>query len=134
MKRMLVACLMFLMLAFFAADRSCLAADYPEETKKLAGYINEYLSPNQIPEIEALLDQGADVDVTNLKGRTLLMVASLFGQLDIARLLLDRGAQVDWETKNERGDTPYDLAVKKDFGEVLELLKTRQLKNSPLRI
>jgi ankyrin repeat protein len=86
MKKVSVAGLMLLVSVFFAANCPCFAENNAEATKKLAGYINEKLLPDQLPEIKALLDQGADVDATNPRGRTLLMVASLLGHLDAAQV------------------------------------------------
>ena len=67
---------------------------------------------------------GAATDAANAYGRTpLLLVARESGKADIARLLLDRKADVD--AKDKFGDTPLTLAAWRGFREVVDLLLER---------
>lgn len=55
------------------------------------------------------LDLGVPSDVCNERGDSLLMLAIYHGHLDVARLLLARGA--DPELRNGRGQTPLEGAA-----------------------
>ena len=44
--------------------------------------------------VKLLLDHGADMEHRTSNKRTALMEASMYGRVDVARLLLDHGAQV----------------------------------------
>jgi ankyrin repeat protein len=68
--------------------------------------------------LRALLDSRlTDVDARNPRGETALMYAALHGELDVARLLLRRGAQV-----NMTGWTPLHYAAVGGRTEVIALL------------
>ena len=54
--------------------------------------------------VEALLDAGADPDAALAEGETALMTAARTGALDVVRLLLDRGANVN-AAETWRGQT-----------------------------
>lgn len=45
--------------------------------------------------VEKTLRNGTDVDITNQNGQTPLMIASMTGNIEIALLLLERGASID---------------------------------------
>ena len=62
-----------------------------------------------IPEVQALLISGADANGVGSTGSTPLTQAAETGNLVIARLLLDRGANVNYP--NRRGFTPLHIAV-----------------------
>ena len=47
------------------------------------------------PLLEALLEAGADVESPNADGQTALMVVARTSQVDAARLLIQRGANVN---------------------------------------
>ena len=60
-------------------------------------------------ELEALLDQGLPVNLTNAKGDTLLILAAYREQPDVVHALLQRGADLD--RLNDRGQTALVSAV-----------------------
>ena len=60
-------------------------------------------------ELEALLDQGLPVNLTNAKGDTLLILAAYREQPDVVHALLQRGAALD--RLNDRGQTALVSAV-----------------------
>lgn len=62
-----------------------------------------------IREVEALLDAGANVDIAGSTGFTPLMQAAEMENIDIARMLLDRGARVNHSDRH--GTTPLHIAV-----------------------
>lgn len=66
------------------------------------------------------LQHGANVNESDFWGYTPLHEAAAKNKLDICRLLLDHGAQVDAKTRE--GQTPYDLLKDKD-GDLADLLQ-----------
>lgn len=68
-----------------------------------------------------LLKNGADADVQTRKtGTTALMIAAVLGNLDLVRMLLDHGADVD--LADSFGDTATMLARKKGNSAVVDVL------------
>lgn len=62
----------------------------------------------QTAKVAQLLDKGVDIDAQDTGGFTLLMQTIINGHDDIARLLLDRGA--DLNIRNDEGQTASELA------------------------
>lgn len=60
--------------------------------------------------VQALLDQGADVNITNYKGQTALHCAAKAGFVEPVRILLAHGADVNVQDRD--GDTPLHAACK----------------------
>ncbi len=54
-----------------------------------------------------LLDAGAEVDSSDESGTTPLMMATMFGQIDAAKLLIERGA--DASKRNQYGSSAADM-------------------------
>ncbi|KAL5509352.1 hypothetical protein EMCRGX_G004710 [Ephydatia muelleri] len=50
-------------------------------------------------ELTRLLDQGINIEATDEDGRTPLGFAAGFGHVDCVKVLLDRGANIDHQTK-----------------------------------
>ncbi|MEN4053015.1 MULTISPECIES: ankyrin repeat domain-containing protein [Sulfurimonas] len=68
-----------------------------------------------------LLEKGLDVNKTNRKsGFTALMAAACYGRVEIAKLLLEKGA--NQHAKDTKGFTAIDFARKMNKKSVLELL------------
>jgi ankyrin repeat protein len=70
--------------------------------------------PTEVPEswtatVEALLDNGAEIEARNEDGSTPLIWAASFAQTDIFKLLVQRGARVNATDKN--GNTPLMAAA-----------------------
>ncbi|MGO9121088.1 MAG: ankyrin repeat domain-containing protein [Desulfomonilaceae bacterium] len=70
-------------------------------------------------QLEHLLEKGDDVNANS--GGTALMWASYEGQLDMVRLLLGRGADIN--AKNQKGFTALELASQKGHMKIAELLR-----------
>jgi ankyrin repeat protein len=71
-----------------------------------------------------LLDHGAGVDVCTRLGDTPLMCAARRGRVDVAVMLLDRGAGID-VTHDESRRTPLILAAFMSKPDMIELLVSR---------
>jgi hypothetical protein len=76
--------------------------------------------------INALLDGGCDIDARDLSNGTALMSAVIDGDVEIARLLLGRGAsanhKLDYPGTRLHGATAYDMARDKKIPAMVELL------------
>ena len=70
--------------------------------------------------VEALLGAGAYINGTNYNLQTPLIRAAFFGHVDVVRVLLDHGAEV--ESKDRLGLNAQDWATKRGFPEVARML------------
>jgi ankyrin repeat protein len=71
--------------------------------------------------VSYLLEQGVDVNKTTRKsGFTSLMAAACYGRVEIAKLLLEKGA--NQYVKDSKGFTAIDFARKMNKKSILELL------------
>ena len=71
--------------------------------------------------VSYLIEQGIDVNKTTRKsGFTALMAAACYGRVEIAKMLLEQGA--DQHAKDSKGFTAIDFARKMNKKSVLELL------------
>jgi ankyrin repeat protein len=79
----------------------------------------------QIDRVRELLDQGVDqnTDPGMPRGMTPLMLAAWQGHDEIVRLLVDRGAKIDYQDGD--GFTAITLAAGEDFWKVVEFLAAR---------
>jgi len=73
--------------------------------------------------VESLLDRGADVNITDVEGRTPLMLAAFRGRTPVMRLLLDRSA--DPNAADNKGYTALMMAAFKGHPAATELLIDR---------
>lgn len=71
-------------------------------------------------ELRSMLDHGLPVNLADLKGNSLLMLACYHGHEEIARDLVSRGARVD--EQNHRGQTPLGGAAFKGYAGIVRLL------------
>ena len=77
--------------------------------------------------VKDLLDQGANVNITNYKGQTALHCAAKAGFVEPVRILLDHGADVNAQDRD--GDTPLHTACRSSIKDhdrlqqVVDLLK-----------
>ena len=67
-----------------------------------------------------MLKHGLPVNLADIKGNTLLMLAAYNGNLETARMLLAHGADVD--RRNDRGQTPLGGVAFKGYEEMVALL------------
>jgi hypothetical protein len=70
--------------------------------------------------IEALLNNGADVNAHDAKGSSALYLAILIGDNESARILVRKGADVN--ASNNEGETPLMIAALKGYPDNVKLL------------
>lgn len=71
--------------------------------------------------ISVLIRAGVDPDVRNIEGMTPLMAAAEIGARDIARLLIENGA--DPKLVDEAGETAFDIAMRKGHVDMAGILR-----------
>jgi ankyrin repeat protein len=78
---------------------------------------SNYVGPQSLHIVRLLLDNGANPNVwTSIRGTTPLHAASYRGNLEVVRLLLEYGADV--ERKNKEDRTPFEVALEGRHHEV----------------
>ena len=75
--------------------------------------------------VRLLIEQGADVNMTQAGGYTPLHQAAAAGRADLARILLDAGA--DTACVCHQGKTPADYARERQHDAVLQLLSASRV-------
>ena|GEM_PF-3423762 len=90
----------------------------------------------QTSAIEAIIKEGADIDVQDKDGRTPLMVAIKYRQYDVIQLLVKYGCNL--KKTNNKGESAHDLAQAADGGrfslfrqQLISPLLTSENHNSP---
>jgi hypothetical protein len=73
-----------------------------------------------VRELTSMLDHGLPVNLSDLKGNSLLMLACYHGHEELVRDLVSRGARVD--EQNHRGQTPLGGAAFKGYAGIVQLL------------
>jgi len=74
-----------------------------------------------LAEVKRALDEGADVNATNIVGGTPLMAAAAGKHTEVVRLLLERGA--DAKLTDNEGRTALTLAAAHRHSDIVELLR-----------
>lgn len=70
--------------------------------------------------VTGAVDQGVPVNLTDVSGNTLVMLAAYYGHSELVAGLAERGADID--RQNDRGQTPIAGAVFKRYTAVIEVL------------
>lgn len=70
--------------------------------------------------VRLFLRNSAEVNMTDVNGRTALFYAAFYGHVSICKELLSKGASVD--IQDIKGATPMPEAVKPDKVQILQLL------------
>lgn len=84
--------------------------------------IHDAVLTEDIAEIEKLLNNGADINKVDAKGRTPLYWAALQGSRSVAEYLISRGAQIEKGADWKDDDTPLHVASGKGYTDVVALL------------
>jgi len=74
------------------------------------------------PGLHAALDTGLPANSANHKGWSLLMLAAVEGNVEIGRLLIEKGA--DLAAMNLKGETALTIASQKNHQPFVELLNS----------
>ena len=77
---------------------------------------------------ELLIRNGADLNLQNISGNTVLMQSLKHGNLDITKFLLDHGA--DPNIKNRAGQTVLTGARERGYTEIVELIESHMKRQS----
>jgi len=77
-------------------------------SKEQARKINKAINANNIAVVEAELDRGMNID-SILYGKTILMQASNIGTAEMVKMLISRGANLNYRTK--RGDNALSVGM-----------------------
>ena len=79
------------------------------------------ISKGDIEKVKQIIAYGIDVNDTTNRGMTPLMYAAIYNQSEIAKLLLEKGANLN--LKDKSGSTALDHAKTSGSNEVMEILK-----------
>ncbi|SDZ66811.1 ankyrin repeat domain-containing protein [Pseudomonas sp. NFIX28] len=79
----------------------------------------EAVRDGQLPKVQALISQGANLNVRDSDGSSPLLLATAANQVEIARALIEAGADVN--QKNLIHDSPYLLAGASGRNAILQL-------------
>ncbi len=74
--------------------------------------------------IRSLMRVGVDLDIKNIEGTTPLMAAAEYGVIDIAKILIENGANV--KATNNVSETAYDIAMKNENFDLAKLISSNQ--------
>lgn len=87
---------------------------------------------NQTEIVEKLLESGANINETDEKGRTLLMLAALYNQKDTFNLLINKNSSIDLQ--DNEGKNALHHAVKPYYNttKTIEELHTEKTKNQEI--
>ena len=91
--------------------------------------LNYAAGRNDIDMIEALLNAGADIELSNATGFTPLHHAVEYGCLEATVLLIDKGASID--SKTRRGDTPLMIGVRMRRQQIAEIIRAAETRRQP---
>jgi len=92
----------------------------PPDTLDFAHRMFDAARNGDTPLLQAAVDAGLPVNLTNGQGNTLLMLAAYAGHVESTRALLAKGA--DANRVNDRGQSPLAGAVFKGYDEVVRAL------------
>lgn len=88
--------------------------------EKLQIFALDFARTGKTQDLEAMLQAGMPVNLSDHKGNTLLMLASYNGNLETTKMLLAFGAKVD--KKNDRGQTPLAGVCFKGYLQIVKVL------------
>jgi hypothetical protein len=96
--------------------------DEGTERETHAPRIHEAARLQDVARVKALIHEGDDMDAFDAYGLTPLHYAALHGLLDLAKLLINRGAHLNMRDETRTDLTPFTLAKVMKRDEVAEFL------------
>ncbi|VAW56573.1 hypothetical protein MNBD_GAMMA07-560 [hydrothermal vent metagenome] len=75
--------------------------------------------------IKTLLRVGVDLNLKNIEGTTPLMAAAEYGENDIAKILIENGANI--KAQNNISETAYDIAMKHKHYDLAKLVSFKDV-------
>jgi ankyrin repeat protein len=99
-------------------------ADLKLADKRGRTALSSAVTGNHLKIVKALLEKGADANATWM-GMSMLSLA-VRGKVEMIELLLDKGADIN--TKNDQGQSAFDIAVPNNNYDVIKLLIDRKAK------
>ena len=97
-----------------------ISEDEKARFKELCLMAFDFARTDEFETLAKMIDAGLDVNLTNDKGDSLLMLASYNGPYNAAKMLLEKVANAD--QKNDRGQTPLAGVAFKGNLEIVKLL------------
>jgi ankyrin repeat protein len=91
-------------------------------SKNLEETLIEAVDGGDLAVARTMLEQGAKADARNDRGWTPLMIAAMAGRVDMAKLLVEKGADVNARSTSKTGSTVLCFATESDNPELLALL------------
>lgn len=82
----------------------------------------EAASKGDAAEVKEQIDRGVDVNICNIDGRTALIYAAWKGHVEVAKLLLIKGASVNYQCRSHPNYTALMCAVFSGHHEMVKLL------------
>ncbi len=92
---------------------------------KEAGATTDFITDVSLGDIDSVrnyIDNGADVNSRDHLKRTILMVASYYGHLEVVKYLIDKGAEIDTTGSFEQTHTALLTASQEGWLEVVKYL------------
>ena len=77
---------------------------------------------NSIKIVQLLVEHGANLEKQTTGGQTALLIAIFEDQLEMATILIENGANVNFINFNADGQSPLHLAAKKNHPELTKML------------
>ena len=77
---------------------------------------------NSLKTVQLLIQHGADLEKQTTGGQTALFIAIFTDQLEMATILIENGANVNFINFNADGQSPLHLAAKKNHPELTKML------------
>lgn len=105
-----------------AASSEPLAVTESEERRyaELQALALDHARHGETAPLAAMIEAGLPLHLSDAKGNSLLMLACYHEHFETARMLLQRGAEVD--RPNDRGQTPLGGVAFKGYGQIVALL------------
>ena len=92
--------------------------------------IIELIRKGDIEGLRKAIEEGADINIQDEYGSTILMIVSYYNRVEIVKLLIEKKAKLDIQDKY--GKTALDYAKEKGNQEIVELLTN--LKPTKVRV